>query len=410
MKDDKTNPDILKIDDAARYLGVTRRWVYRRIWSGDLPASKVGGLYFLRRQDIEGLLDQGRLAGVSQENADPGLEILKCAYCFRLISSDALSAEPCQAEDCDKLICTRCWAEGQRYCLRHIPERESLWQAAMQKFRQGDFPVLVKANLARLREVNLIQRFQTRLGSINTLRHPLTDEVLTIQNWETLREESDERSEIMRMLDKMVLESDWTAQIPLNTCLRYKVPADNRQKPFPVAVVAQVLSRSKTILQLGYDNQPLGPDELTPVLVKLGEQAQRDQVFTLIMLAATTGWNAEARTLVRGESTGTAFSHRWLLVYLNDLENRDLIYNRSDSRARGYADLFLSILPGEDVDEVINAIEKEMGMYDSMTLPQALQTLSYSQSSIEKAFAQMAANGRFALTEIQGIGQAIVRI
>ena len=177
-----------------------------------------------------------------------------------------------------------------------------------------------------------------------------------------------------------------------------------------MAVVAQVLSRSKTILQLGYDNQPLGPDELTPVLVKLGEQAQRDQVFTLIMLAATTGWNAEARTLVRGESTGTAFSHRWLLVYLNDLENRDLIYNRSDSRARGYADLFLSILPGEDVDEVINAIEKEMGMYDSMTLPQALQTLSYSQSSIEKAFAQMAANGRFALTEIQGIGQAIVRI
>lgn len=410
MKDEKASSDILKIDEAARYLGVTRRWVYRRIWSGDLPASKVGGLYFLRRPDLEGLIDQGRLNGSPQEKSEPGAEILKCGYCFRLMNTDAMIGEVCEAADCEKLICAQCWAAGDHYCIQHVPERGALWQAALEKFRQGDFQVLVKANQARLREVNIIQRLQTRLNAIDSLRHPLSEEVLSIHNWDALLEESDERSEIMKLMNKMVLESDWAAQIPLNARVRYQIPASNRQKNFPVTVLAQVLSHSRSMLQMGYDTQPSGLDDLTPLLLKLGELAQKEQVFTLVVLASTTGWDAEARSLIRGESAGSAFAHRWMLVYLNDLEKRELIYNRADSRSRGYADLFSSILPGEDVDEVISAIQKEMGIYESMSLPQALQSLSYSQNSIEKAFAQLAASGRFALTEVPGIGPAIVRI
>ncbi len=410
MKDDKINPDIFKIDEAARYLGVTRRWVYRRIWSGDLPASKVGGLYFLRRQDIETLIDQGRLSGLHQETSEPGADVLKCGYCFRLLSSDALIGDVCEAVECEKLICVQCWAEGNHYCIQHVPERDSLWNAALEKFRRGDFQVLVKANQARLREVNFIQRLQTRLSAIDTLRHPLSDEVLTIQNWDTLLEETDERSEIMKLMNKMVLESDWASQIPLNPSVCYQIPASNRQKNFPVAILAQVFSHSRVMLQMGYDIQPFGVAELTPLLLKFGDQAQKEQVFTLVMLASVTGWDAEAREVIRGEIAGSSFAHRWMLVYLNDLEKRELIYNRSDNRARGYADLFTSILPGEDVDEVISAIKKEMGIYESMTMPQALQALSYSQNSIEKAFAHLAASGHFALTEVPGIGPAIVRI
>lgn len=50
------DPELLKIADAARLLGVNRRTIYRRIWNGELPASKVGGLYFIRRTDLEDLL------------------------------------------------------------------------------------------------------------------------------------------------------------------------------------------------------------------------------------------------------------------------------------------------------------------------------------------------------------------
>lgn len=410
MKDDKASSDILKIDEAARYLGVTRRWVYRRIWSGDLPASKVGGLFFLRRQDLEGLIDQGRLQASPQESSVTGVELLKCGYCFRLMSTDAMIGEVCEAEYCEKLICSLCLAEGYHFCTQHVPGREGLWQAALQKFRLGEFTVLVKANQARLREVNFIQRLQSRLAAINSLRHPLSDEVLTVQNWDAILEESDERSEIMSLMSTMVLEAGWAAQIPLNVSARYNIPASSRSKSSAVSVLAHCLSHSRDILQLGYDHRPFGSDELTSQLLRLGEQAQKEQVYCLVMLAATTGWDAEARSLIRGEAAGSAFSHRWMAVYLNDLETRELIYNRADSRTRGYADLFNAALPGEDLDEICAAIEKEMGIYESLTLAQALQSLSYAQNSIEKAFAQLAASGRFALTEVPGIGQAIVRI
>lgn len=410
MNEEKSGSEILKIEEAARYLGVTRRWVYRRIWSGDLPASKVGGLYFIRRQELESLLDQGRLAGSAQETGASSAQILKCGYCFRLLETDALVGDVCEAEDCEELVCSQCWQAGDHYCVQHVPDREGLWQAALGGFRAGEFPLLVKANQARLREVNFLQRLQTCLSVINTLRHPLSDELLTIQNWDALLEESDERSEIMRLMNKLVLGADWTSQTPLNASVRYQIEAANKQKTFPVAVQAQVFSHSKAMLQMGYDTQPFGANELTSLLLKFGEQAQKEQVFTLIMLASTTGWDDEARSIVRGEKAGSAFSHRWMLVYLNDLEKRELIYNHSDSRTRGYADLFTSILPGEDVEEVVGAIEKEMGIYESMTLQHAIQVLPYSQNSIGKAFSQMAASGRFALTEVDGIGQVIVRI
>jgi len=114
--------------------------------------------------------------------------------------------------------------------------------------------------------------------------------------------------------------------------------------------------------------------------------------------------------LIAGGGSDLPFSHHWMLVYLSDIEKRELIYNRLDNRLRGYAELFISLLPQEEVEEVISAIEKEMGVYESLTLMQAMQALPYSRVSIEKAFQQLAASGRYALTEVPGIGLALVRI
>jgi len=410
MTDEKSNPDFLKIPEAARYLGVTRRWVYRRIWNGDLPASKVGGLYFIRQADLEALIEQGKLGGTLKEKDETGLPVLKCGYCFRLLESDTLIGDVCAAEDCEALICTQCLAEGIHYCVQHLPDRQHLWEAALEAYRRGESPVLVKAGQARLREVNFIQRIQARLSTINTLRHPLSDEVLTVQNWEALLEQGDERAEIMKLMNKAFLETEWLSQVPLNAHALYSLPLSKKQKGPKVAILAQALSHSKAMLQQGFDTQPLGVDELTQALLRVGEEAQKSQTVTLAMFAATTGWDEAARKLIVGEGAGSAFSHHWMLVYLNDLEKREMIYNRLDSRLRGYAELFTSLLPEEEIEEVIGAIEKEMGIYDSMTLQQACQALPYPQKSIEKAFAQLAASGRYALTEVPGIGRAIVRV
>jgi len=98
-----------------------------------------------------------------------------------------------------------------------------------------------------------------------------------------------------------------------------------------------------------------------------------------------------------------------MLVYLYDMETRQIIYNRQDSRLRGFAEIFTPLLPSEEVEEVIAAVEKEMGIYESLTMEHALRAFSYSQSVLKKAFEQMASSGRYALTEVPNLGMAIVR-
>jgi len=404
--------DYLKINDAARFLGVTRRWVYRRIWSGDLSASKVGGLYFIRRQDLEKLMEQGKTEGFVSETESKPSPALKCGYCFRLLASDSLIGDVCEAEGCEELICAQCRAEGIRFCVQHVESRDEQWARVLEEHRAGKWPTLVRSSQARLREVNFIQRLQIRLASIDTVRHPLSEEILSVKKWDDFLREGDERSELMKLLNKAVLEKDWLDRNPLNTFARYHLPRgqEKGKQNLPLTVFAQVLSRSTCMLQKGYDTQPLGADELGVYLQQIGNRAQKDQEFTLAVLASSTGWDESARALIQGgDGSGSAFSHRWMLVYLTDLETRELIYNRSDSRTREYVDLFNPLLSGEEVEEVAQAVEREMGIYTSLTLQMALQSLPYPQRTIEKAFKLLASSGRYILTEVEGLGPAIVR-
>ena len=409
MTAEKPGSDLLKIHEAAQYLGVTRRWIYRRIWSGELPASKVGGLYFIRKQNLEALIEQGNTGGMLTEKEDPNERTLKCGYCFRLLESDMLIGEVCKAEDCEQMICTQCLGDGIQHCIQHVPDREQLWQAALEKHRAGEIPLLVRASQARLREINFLQRFQSRLVSISTLRHPLTEETLTVADWEALLEEGDERAEVMRLMNKVLLETEWLTQVPLNAFARFHLPAGKKQKGAPVTILAQAFSRTREMLQQGFDTQPMSAEMLTPRLLKLGEEAQRSGTITLVLLASTTGWDASARDLIEGAGVGTAISHRWMLVYLYDMESREILYNRFDNRARGFAEVFRPLLPAEEIEEVVAAIEKEIGFYDSITMEHATQTFSYPPALLKKAFEHMASGGNYALTEIPDLGLAIVR-
>lgn len=412
MKEDSGSSDFWKINDAARYLGVTRRWIYRRIWSGDLSASKVGGLYFIRRQDLEQLIEQGKTEGPVHENESTFSPTLKCGYCFRLLASDSLIGDVCEAEGCEELICTQCRSEGIHFCVQHVESRSEQWERVLEEHRAGKWPVLVRSSQARLREINFIQRLQIRLSSIDTVRHPLSEEILTVKKWDAFLQEGDERAEFMKLMNKAVLEKDWLDRNPLNAFARYHLPRaqEKRKQTLPLVVLAQVITRYTSMLQKGYDTQSLGEEELGIYLQQIGNRAQKEQEFSLVVLASCTGWDESARRLIQGgDGSGSAFSHRWMLVYLTDLETRELIYNRSDSRTREYVDLFNPLLFGEEIEEVVQAVEREMGIYTSLTMQMALQSLPYSPKTIEKAFEHLATSGRYILTEVEGLGRAIVR-
>lgn len=406
---DKKDQDLLKITEAAQFLGVARRTVYRRIWSGELPASKVGGLYFIRRADLEALLEKGRHP-TPKKPPQAKTEPLKCGLCFRVIESDSQVGDLCQTEGCEKVICQACWGKGEKHCVQHLPDREEKWHKAQEAHQAGELSLLVKASHARLQEINFLNRVQTRIHQVSTLIHPRTEEVLTVEEWDEHRQTGDERARVMKLLGRMVLDKETTSQVPLNAWARWDLPPAKGQEGLPLRVTTHVLSRTEEMLRDGFDTHPLGEDELTRRLAQMGEEAETDQVVTLAALASTTGWDEAARRAIQGDSPGQAFTHRHLLIYLFDLRSGTLIYNLHDDRLRGYLELFTPTLPAEEIKEVIAAIKKEFITHDSLSLELAVETLPYARSVLHKAFERLAATGEYALTEVPEIGPALIRV
>jgi len=403
------DPELYKIADAARYLGVTRRTIYRRIWNGDLPASKVGGLYFIRKADLEGLLIRGRTKPTQKKKEAPP-SIIKCNACFRILESDDQIAELCAAEGCEGLICVRCWSDGIRHCLKHIPDKSHKQEQAESAYQQGELAVFLKGSRARLQEINFINRIQARVEQIDTFIHPHTEEILTVLELDEYRDVGDERTVIMQLLGKMILDKETTSKVPLNAWVCWDLPKGRRQQGLPLRIQVQVLSRIPEMLRDGFDSQPLGENELTQRLLSLGEIAQVDQVVTLVALAATTGWDSAAKTVIQGDRPDKAFSHQNLLVYLYDMQSGELIYNLNDARLRGYIELFAPLLPGEEIDEVVALIEVEFITHDSLSLQYAVETMPYAEGVLRKAFERLAAGGEYVLTEVPDIGTAIVQV
>jgi excisionase family DNA binding protein len=411
MGREDSSSGLMKINEAAKYLGVTRRWVYRRIWSGDLSASKVGGFYFIRKEDLDALIEHGTTKEHPQEDATAVLPLLKCGYCFRILESDSLVGGVCEAQDCEQLICMQDWSNGMRRCVQHSENREQAWERALADYREGRATLLVRSSQARLREIDFMQRLQARLSTISSLRHPVTDEVLTVKDWDAIKQDGDDRAELMRLMNKAVLGRDLLAEMPMNVYARYRVATagPKGQKGTSLTILAKAVSRPIPMLQHGFDSRPLGMDELGAYLVQVGNEAEREREYTLALLASATGWDESARTLIRGSGVGTAFSHRWMLAYLSDLESHELIYNPADPRSRAYVELFNPLSAGEEAEEVARAVEKEMGIYSSFTLQLALESMPYPASSIDRAFRKLAESGRYVMTEVEGIGPAIVR-
>ncbi len=51
------SPDLLSITDVCQELGMGKSWVYRRIQSGEIPSVRLGNNIKVRREDLEGYLE-----------------------------------------------------------------------------------------------------------------------------------------------------------------------------------------------------------------------------------------------------------------------------------------------------------------------------------------------------------------
>jgi excisionase family DNA binding protein len=406
MSDPSDNSEYLKIGDAARFLGVNKRTVYRRVWSGELPASKVGGLYFIRRDDLKALLEQGKFT--QAEERLPDAAPLKCGFCYRLLYEGQVG-QACQAEGCGEMICSQCLSAGVHTCARHSPTGEERWEQALAAFERGETALLLKGGTARLREVNFLNRIQQRLCRINTLVHLLSGEAITVPDWDACLESGDDRAEVLRLLGKVVMDDVLIAQTPLNAWLRYRLPQPRGKASLPLEVLVRVLSRLPEVLRDGFDTRPLTADDLTAWLLRLSDEAQRGRLVRLVLLASATGWDEAARLVIQGRPGEPAFTHRQAFFYLFDLQSGELIYNLKDDLARRYAELFAPLLSSEELEGFMKAVENEIGIGSSLTLRQAEEALHQPPSVLKAVFERLVSTGRFSLIEMPSMGITILR-
>lgn len=408
----------LSIKDAAEYLGVEYKTVYRLVKQGELPAGKVGGVYRIRREDLEAYFEAqiARTVAESKEKgpATPSEAALRCGRCFRLISDFERCGGPCEAPGCEELLCQACWRKGEHLCRHHMPSREDRLAQALTDLAAGRLLRVVRAVQARQRETSFIARFEQKVLGIAMLQHPLTGEILrfTDDHWGRVHQVSDQQERLLQLLGAGYLEQKVLDTFPLGPVSRFPIDERSlgrREPSRPLLIEARCLSHLETMVEQGFDTEPFGIEELIPTLQKASETAQEQNMATILALASTSGWDQECVTYISSSAEGRSFYHRLLMPYLVDLHTGTLHYNAADERMTAFADLFKLPLVTEQVLAIMEHIRRELVVRSGLAATEIVQTLRVDRTLVERAFQRLADEGNCRLQQDDELGLVILR-
>lgn len=107
--------EFMSLENVAEMLGVTYQLIYRLVRSGELPAVRLGKLYRVSRQDLDGYLERSKSA-----SAAGGV----CSVCGTFYKSKKSLAQTCTEAGCEEPICFDCWNRlGIRKCQKHVTKK-----------------------------------------------------------------------------------------------------------------------------------------------------------------------------------------------------------------------------------------------------------------------------------------------
>ncbi len=406
----------LSIQAAADYLGVDYKTVYRLVRAGKLPAGKLGGMYRIRREDLEAYFQAqvAETAGRSQEVAMPSTEILqKCGSCYRILRSAQEVAGACGQPGCEAPICAACWGNGRRHCVLHQPDLQQRLAQAQAALNRGEIQRLVTAVAARQRENAWIARFDERIRNIGTLYHPGTTEILRIADWVPFHSADDETRQLMQMLNVGFLDRASQVTLPHNEVSRYHITAGSLGWGKPrqgLLLEARCVGHLAGFVDQGFDTRPAALEELLLLLADLEKLAADADATVIAGLASPTGWDEPALAHIIDER-GRAYRHPAVLPCLVDLETGAVHANRLDERLSKFrfADLFK--LPSEHEEAVALASEIETALLGKEGLPikELAHLLDKPESLVRRACEELIAGGRFKLVKEGALDIVLVR-
>jgi len=106
----------MSLEEVADFLGVTYQLIYRLVRSGELPAVRLGKLYRVSRDDLDGYLERSK--GTTASGGT-------CSVCGTFYRSRETLRQTCTQDGCEEPICFDCWTRlGVRKCKKHSDGNE----------------------------------------------------------------------------------------------------------------------------------------------------------------------------------------------------------------------------------------------------------------------------------------------
>ena len=392
--------DFLSIKDAAAFLDVEYKTVYRLVTTGELPASRVGKLYRIDRQDLVAYLQSTKKTAAVGTPVSPG-DLLLCGNCGRVIPDPDLSGGQCSERACDELLCTTCWGRGQRTCRTHQPTTDEQLAQARQALAQGRIDRIVTAIEARQREQAFLARFEERVFGVAAIQHPLTGEVLQVKDWHDLRSYADESARLLDLLGVAYLEHTLLAVTPINPGVRFDLAegALGRGRPRQgLTLEARCVSDLAAFVSRKLVTEPSPLPVLMAHLNARQWEAEQANALFVSALAATAGWDQESVRYIAASPDGRSYRHRLLLPVLVDLHTGQLTYNSTDERLKGFAGLFNLAREVEQVLRVRRLVEGKIEAEyrrGGVTLNEIVEELREDPALVRQAFDQLTQDHRY---------------
>lgn len=411
--------EFLSIVDAAAYLNVDYKTIYRLVRSGKLSSSRVGGQYRITRKDLETYLDTQK-ASIASAAQDVGLGKSpmktgndRCGNCFRLITAENQRGGTCEEPNCTEAICRVCWEQGERRCQAHHSSQQAQLTVARQALARGEISVLVTSGEARRLESAWISRFDERVHNIGVLFHPGTDEVLRIGDWSKFHRSDDEMIRLLQTLNTGFLDKTMQINMPHNEVSTYQINANQLGWGRPqqaIVLEARCVNHMETFGAQGFDTAPMSLQELALRLAEAENLALQAEASVIVGLGSPTGWHPEAVQYL-ADISGKAYRHSAVVPCLVDLTTSVVTHNQADERLNRYrfADLFRLPLESEEVAALRIKIETLFADKEGIPLSDLVQMTGKSEGVVRRACQELAQMRTFKIVDDRQLGPVLLR-
>ncbi|HRJ43576.1 MAG TPA: helix-turn-helix domain-containing protein [Caldilineaceae bacterium] len=347
------------IQEAADYLQVDYKVVYRLVRDGSIPSARVGWQYRMTLDDLSAYLNAQRVKQSKSAGAPP--------------------AQP-------------------------APSRQSRANGKNSNGR-APLPSGVSRVQARQMEQNALNRFRKIVQDVATIQHPTTKEMLYVDRWDDLYTAFDNREALMQAFNTAFLDRETLATTPHNSRARFTVPGVS-----PLVLEMRFVGHLETFCSSGSDDTPVSLQDLLVMIEELNEEQEGTGAVYVMGLASPTGWAADAVAAIRNTGTGQAYFDSYVRIFLLDLLTGELIYDELDPETGKFAGLFRLPTPAEDQSVLADQLRAESARGSGLILNEFAAERKASLELVLNAARSVEAEGHHRLLDDPREGWMLVNV